>query len=115
MGRRQRSASGASIRIDVLADGTIHPQARTYAEYRVFATLTQAARGHTARNARVELRPSNRTGDRESTSCTVTVSFDKDDSVRVRASGAHPCAAINRAVDRLRIATGTDVDRRASR
>jgi hypothetical protein len=44
------------MRIEVVGNETITPQARRYAEYRVFAALTQSAATRNARRARVTLR-----------------------------------------------------------
>ena len=45
------------MRIEVVGGDTISQQARTYAEYRVFAALTQFADAEKVRRARVVLRP----------------------------------------------------------
>jgi ribosome-associated translation inhibitor RaiA len=91
-----------SMRIDVLGDDTISQQARTYAEYRVFAVLTQLAGADHVQDARVVLRRANGSGDRESVTCLVTVNVAGSNPMRVRTTGDHPYAAINRAVERLR-------------
>ena len=91
-------------RISVIADPhSIDPQARTYAEYRVFAAVAR----HTGnvRRVRVVLRrldePAARNND---VSCSVTVYLEPSGSVRIRASASHAYAVINRAVERLDIA-----------
>ena len=92
------------MRIEVVGDKTISSQARTYAEYRVFAALTRATGMRDARSARVTLRPLNASTDCGGIACTVTVLFEQSDPVRVNAIGGHPYAAINRAIERLRAA-----------
>src|SRR5688572_23099327 len=90
------------MRIHVLADATISQQVRTYAEYRLFAALTQLAGADQVQEARVVLRRANRGGERESVTCMVTVTVVGSTPIRVRTTGDHPYAAINRAVERLR-------------
>ena len=92
------------MRIEVVGDKTISSQARTYAEYRVFAALTRATGMRDAGSARVTLRPLNASADCGGVACTVTVLFEQSDTVRVNAIGGHPYAAINRAIERLRAA-----------
>jgi ribosome-associated translation inhibitor RaiA len=91
----------AAMRIEVLGE-TISAQARTYAEYRVFAALAQSA--EKVRRARVVLRTVDRSSGRGGVACTVTVALEGTGSFRVRATGAHAYAAINRAVERIRTA-----------
>src|ERR687894_397501 len=93
-----------SMRIQVLGDDTISRQARTYAEYRVFAALTQIARADQVRDACVVLRRGNRSGDGEVVTCMVTLRWERSSAMRVRSTSDHPYAAINRAVERLRSA-----------
>lgn len=92
------------MRIEVVGDRTIGSQARTYAEYRVFAALTRATGTRDARSARVTLQPLNTGADCGGVACTVTVLFEQSDTVQVNAIGEHPYAAINRAIERLRAA-----------
>lgn len=99
-----------SLRIEVIGDKTISSQARTYAEYRVFAALIRSAAMRTARSARVVLRDVLPGGTCSGVTCTVTVHCDAE-SIRVRATGAHPYAAINRAVESLRAAGPRPADR----
>jgi ribosome-associated translation inhibitor RaiA len=91
----------ASVRIEVLGGDEISSQARAYAEYRVFAALTQISESQQVRGARVVLRSLNGRGNCDRVSCTVTVALDGLDPLRVRTIGAHAYAAINRAVDRI--------------
>ena len=90
------------MRIQVIGDDTISQQARTYAEYRVFAALAQRAGADHVQDARVVLRRADGSGDVESVTCLVTVEVAGSNPVRVRTIGRHPYAAINRAVERLR-------------
>ena len=87
-------------RIHVVADhNAIRSQARTYAEYRVFAALTR--HDLKFRRARVLLRATEDRGSCDSATCAVSVSLEPSGSVRVRVTGPHVFAAINRAVERL--------------
>jgi ribosome-associated translation inhibitor RaiA len=87
-------------RIHVVSDDTaVSSQARTYAEYRVFWALTLQALKF--RRARVTLRPTEDRGICDRVMCAVSVALEPSGSVRVRATGPHVYAAINRAVDRL--------------
>jgi hypothetical protein len=45
------------MRIEVIGEDSISHQARTYAEYRVFAALTQSTATEKVRRVRVQLRP----------------------------------------------------------
>ena len=89
------------MRIEVVGADTISQQARTYAEYRVFAALTQVVNGEKVRRVRVALRPLDRGRGCDGIACTVTVSLEED-FIRIRATGPHAYAAINRAVERIR-------------
>jgi hypothetical protein len=90
------------MRIEVLAEEDISPQARTYAEYRVFAALSQFVGADQVRDASVVLGAAHgRYGD-EGIACTVTVNLDPGGVRRIRTIGDHAYAAINRAVDCLR-------------
>jgi ribosome-associated translation inhibitor RaiA len=99
------------MRIHVLGEDTIGPQARTYAEYRVFAALTQLAYGERVRHARVVLRRATRNRGCDGVTCTVTVAFAESEPMRIRVTGDHEYAAINRAVERLRAASVQRADR----
>ena len=90
------------MRIEVLGDDTISRQARTYAEYRVFAALTQLPGAGQLSGARVALRRAGSGGGCEAVTCTVTIVVPGSNALRVRTTGDHPYAAINRAVERLR-------------
>ena len=100
------------MRIEVVGEDAISQQARTYAEYRVFAALTQCPETDQIRCVRVVLRPVRGERGGERIACIVTVTLAGSDSFRIRSTGPHAYAAINRAVDRLRtIATAGTVDR----
>lgn len=90
------------IRIEVTGDESVSRQARVYAEYRLFAALSQTV--HTRRVAKASLRVhrANSPRRRNVVVCSVAVEFTDGRVVRVGAAGAHPYAAINRTVDRLR-------------
>ena len=87
--------------IHVISEGAISQQARTYAEYRVFAALTQFADADKIRRVHVLLRPMKPGNGRETIVCAVTVSLDGSDSLRLQTVGPHAYAAINRAVERM--------------
>jgi ribosome-associated translation inhibitor RaiA len=90
------------MRIEVVRDEAISAQARTYAEYRVFAALTQSTGRRNVRCARIVLRPvKDDDAGCAPAACTVIIRFEQSDTVRVNATGPHPYAAINRAVERL--------------
>jgi ribosome-associated translation inhibitor RaiA len=91
------------MRIQVLGEDSISAQARTYAEYRVFAALAQSA--ERVRGARVVLRALDCDGGGERVVCAVTITLEGTGSLRIRTTGAHAYAAINRAVERVRMAT----------
>ena len=64
------------MRIEVIGEGTISQQARTYAEYRVFAALTQFSEADKVRRVRVLLRPVKLGSGCEGIVCTVTVRLE---------------------------------------
>jgi ribosome-associated translation inhibitor RaiA len=99
-------------RISVVADTSISAQARTYAEYRTFATLTR----HTPdfHRARVVLRERDVAESCDNVTCSLTVALEPSASLRIRATGPHVYAAINRAVDRLADALGGGLEQRRS-
>jgi ribosome-associated translation inhibitor RaiA len=114
-GLREQKECDCQMRIEVLGSNGISPQARTYAEYRVFAALTRVTDLENIRSARVQLRQVMEEGDCESIACTVTIALKGSDSLRIRTTGPHPYAAINRAVDRIRrVAAPGMVDRASS-
>lgn len=99
-------------RITVVGDDTISAQARTYAEYRVFAALAR----HTRRVSRVRvvLRHTDERGTCDKVTCIVTVNLAPAGSFRIRVRGPHVYAAVNRAVERLGEASGRRIEQRLS-
>jgi hypothetical protein len=89
------------MHIDVVGDESISLQARSYAEYRLFAALPFVVDASRVRRALMLLR---RTDDDRcpGTVCAVSIELDNDEVLRLRTTAAHPYAAINRAIDRLR-------------
>ena len=88
------------MRIKVIADDESgNAEARTYAEYKVFAALVR----HTpqVRGARVVLRRDGRDPTSKGVACAVTVALEPSGSVRAQGRGPHACAAVNRTVERL--------------
>jgi ribosome-associated translation inhibitor RaiA len=103
---RERAETGPPVvpvepmHIEVIGeDESSNAQARTYAEYRVFAALAR----HTphVRSARLVLRRNVRIETCDTVVCSVTVALEPSGTVRTRACGRHAYAAINRAVERL--------------
>ena len=100
-------------RITVIAgNDSISGQARTYAEYRTFALVAR----HTTwvRQVRVFIRQAERRRGCDSVTCTVTVALNPSGSLRIRGTGSHVYAAINRAVERLGTVLGERVEQRVS-
>lgn len=92
------------MRVQVLTDESIGPQARAYAEYRVFAALTHMGGLARVRHACVVLRSGSGKGcDR--VACAVAVGLDTGDPIRIHGWGPHPYAAVGHAVEQLRLAT----------
>ena len=90
-------------RILVTVDSeSINPQARTYAEYRVFAVM--ARHTHNVRRVRLTLRSVAEQTPGNKVSCSVTVHLEPTGTVKIRATGSHAYAAINRAVEQLDVA-----------
>ena len=113
MARRLRLYWGMK-RIHVVGDdNAISSQARTYAEYRVFSALTRHALKF--RRARILLRPSEDHDTCDRVICAVSVALEPSGSARVRVTGPHVYAAINRAVERLGdVLGGHTAERRTS-
>ena len=91
------------MRIEIFADDSIGPQARTYAEYRLFAALSRAIDTSRVECASLRLRGAKSTRHCAGVVCTVTVALNGGEVARLRAFGNHPYAAINRAVERFRL------------
>jgi ribosome-associated translation inhibitor RaiA len=91
---------GDMKRIAVAVHGNdISAQARTYAELRLFSTLSQHAPEF--QHAAAVLREARDAGVGEAFECVVTVTLESAGTLRVRAAAAHVYAAINDAVERL--------------
>src|SRR5918992_999997 len=90
------------MRIEVRGEHSISQQARSYAEYRLFAVLSQVVDTGRVRHARLVLRRTKHGRESQRVSCTVTVEIDSDDMFTISTVGDHPYAAINRAMERLR-------------
>ena len=87
----------AQLRIEVRDDsGILSAQARSYAEYRVFASLTRDALA--VRAASVEL--GRKAGHAAGVVCAITITLASTGLVQVRATAKHPYAAIDRAAQR---------------
>lgn len=93
------------MRIEVVGPDTISRQVRTYAEYLVFAALAQSVEAEKVCQARVTLRPVERGRGCTSVACNVSVALEGGRWIRIRATGSHAYAAINRAVERIRAGT----------
>jgi hypothetical protein len=91
------------MRIEVIADDSISHQARTYAEYRLFAALSQAVGASLVTSALLSLRRATSRRSGAGVLCSVTVELSGGGVRHVRAAGDHPYAAINRAVERVRM------------
>ena len=91
------------MRIEIIGDDSVSFQARTYAEYRLFAALPQVVDTSQVRSASLLLRRAKSRRHCDGTVCTVLVELNTGEVARVRALGTHPYAAINRAVERLRL------------
>ena len=88
------------MRIDVIGtDDSATPQARAYAEYRLFATLARHAR--VIRSVRVVLGHVERNGNTGRVTCAVALVLEPSGSLRARAQGPHALAAINHAAERI--------------
>jgi ribosome-associated translation inhibitor RaiA len=73
--------------------GHLDAQLRTYAEYRIFSTLSTH---DNVAGARVELRT-----EQDTVQCDVRVTLAPRGSVQARASAPHAAAAIDRAAEQL--------------
>ena len=88
------------MRIEVVGkDESSNSQARTYAEYRLFATLARYRQR--VRGARIVLRRGKRNGACDTVVCAVIVALDPSGTVRARVREGHAYAAINRTVERI--------------
>ena len=96
----------------VSGDDSINAQARTYAEYRVFAVVSRHSRS--VRSVRVVLRHTDDRSTDDRITCVLTVALEPTGSFKIRVTGPHVYAAINRAVERLANALGRRVEQRLS-
>jgi ribosome-associated translation inhibitor RaiA len=87
------------MHIEVIGDDSSNAQARTYAEYRLFAAL--ASHTQAVRDARIALTRLGPDGGAQGVVCEVTVALLPSGTVRTRARGGHAYAAINRALTRV--------------
>lgn len=102
-GKRDIRGHSCIMRIEITGDDSISPQARTYAEYRLFAALSQVVDTEQVVSASLVLRRAKNARDGDKVVCTVCVELHGGEVARLRASGEHPYAAINRAVERVRL------------
>ena len=100
------------MQIEVLAKDLVGRQAQTYAEYRLFAALLEAGFLDRIRRARLTLRRV-KTAAGSAITCSVMVDVDGSDAIRIRTSGEHPYAAVNRAVKQLRMRSLSSTSRPA--
>ena len=91
------------MRIHILGDDSVGDQARTYAEYRLFAALSQALDTRLVRSASLALRRANTGRHPGGVICSVTIELHDGQMMRLKGSGDHPYAAINGVVERLRV------------
>jgi len=91
------------MRIKIVGDESISRQARAYAEYRLFAALSQLLDTGQVDHASLVLSRAKSTRRSGGVVCTVTVELNGGGVTRLRTFGEHPYAAINRAVDRVRL------------
>ena len=82
--------------IDVVGDESTPWQARTYAEYRFFATLVRHAR--LIRTVRVRLGPAGQ-ADMHLVTCSVDLVLESSGSVHADATAPHAYAAIDHAAE----------------
>lgn len=91
-----------SIRINVLGDDTIGPEALIYAEDRLGAALAELTDGEVVRHAGVILRRAKPYASSPRVTCIVNVGVGGASVLSIRTAADHPYAAVNRAVERLR-------------
>lgn len=98
------------MRIQVIGDDSVGRQALIYAEYRLFAALSEAVQTERIQRAVLVLRRVALDTD-DSTLCTITVEVDRGNLLHVTTAGGHPYAAINHAVDRIRAGSWPSIAR----
>ena len=89
------------MRITIVGDDWISRQARTYAEYRLFAAVSAVLDTSRVSSASVVLRRAKSRQCSDGVVCTVIVELNGGDVTRLSMFGEHPYAAINLAVDRF--------------
>jgi hypothetical protein len=77
------------MRIEITGDDSISRQARIYAEYRLFAALSQSVDTGRVRSASLALRRARSKRYGEGVFCTVTIELDSGEVSRLRAAGNH--------------------------
>jgi ribosome-associated translation inhibitor RaiA len=80
-------------------DDSTTPQARAYAEYRLFATLARHI--PVIRSVRVMLAHARRSDGADRVTCVVNLFLEPTGSVRARAQGPHAYSAIDCAAERI--------------
>jgi hypothetical protein len=90
------------MHIDVVGDESISRQARSYAEYRLFAALPFVVDTNRVRRSLLLLRRADEDDRCAGTICAVSIELDNGEVLRLRSTAAHPYAAINRTIERLR-------------
>jgi ribosome-associated translation inhibitor RaiA len=90
------------MHIQVIGDESISRQARTYAEYRLFAALSEVFSTPRIDSAFLSLSARESPGGRTHVVCAVAIATDGGECLRIRTRAAHPYAAINSAVARIR-------------
>lgn len=90
------------MRIDVFGDDSISREARTYAEYRLFAALPHVTDITNVRHAGVVLRRAEHDRKCGNVSCIATIELDTGEILRVSVNADHPYGAVNRMVERLK-------------
>ena len=90
------------MHIHVVGDESISQQARSYAEYRLFAALPHVVDPGRVRRSLMLLRRLNEERECDGVICAVSIELDTGEVLRLRTLGAHPYAAINSAIERLK-------------
>lgn len=90
------------MHIQVIGDESISRQARTYAEYRLFAALSEVFSPQRIRDAFLALSRTESPRGRAQVVCVVTITTESGECLRIRTRAEHPYAAINGVVARIR-------------
>jgi ribosome-associated translation inhibitor RaiA len=100
-----------AIAIHVVGDAAIPQQTKNYAEYRVFAVVTK----HHLRpqSVRLTLRSIEPENECRFCECETTLTMHDGRIMSVSVRGAHPYAAVNRAIDRIDIALSEEREKPA--